>query len=203
MTGPRRPFGMAGNVRWLCWLAAATTAWAGASRAQSLYDEKTFRTLTADNKAFRIGDVLTVQVFENATASANADTETRRANQISTELTRAHVPIVKNTIGVSGQFDGGGRTVRAGKLLAQLTVSVLEVMPNGDMRIGGEQALLINEEQQRINLEGRVRPQDISETNVVLSSRLADAQITYVGEGDLAERQRPAWWRKVFDWLGL
>jgi flagellar L-ring protein precursor FlgH len=52
-------------------------------------------------------------------------------------------------------------------------------------------------------LEGRVRPQDISDGNVVVSSRLADAKITYVGQGDLAERQKPAWWRKVFDWLGL
>ena len=93
--------------------------------------------------------------------------------------------------------------MRAGKLLAQLTVTVKELMPNGDMRIGGEQLLLINEEHQRINLEGRVRPQDISEANVVPSSRLADAKITYVGEGDLAERQKAAWWRKTLDWLGL
>jgi flagellar L-ring protein precursor FlgH len=76
-------------------------------------------------------------------------------------------------------------------------------MPNGDLRIAGEQSLLINEEQQRINLEGRVRPLDVSDGNVVLSNRIADAKITYVGEGDLAARQKPAWWRQVLDWMGL
>ncbi len=171
--------------------------------AQSLYDEKTYRALVADSKAYRVGDALTVQVLENSAATANADTGTRRKNDISAELGRAHVPAIGVGIGLGGEFDGGGRTVRSGKLLAQLTVSVKEVLPNGDLQIAGEQLLLINDEQQRINVEGRVRPQDISENNVVLSSRLADAKITYVGEGELAERQKPAWWRKLFDAVGF
>lgn len=179
----------------------ATLAIAAAS--QSLYDEKSFRPLTADNKAFRIGDVLTVQVVENAAASAKADTGTRRTNNVSAQLTRPKLGPVNVGVGVAGDFDGGGSTARAGNLLAQLSVTVREVLPNGDLRVSGEQSLLINEEHQRIVLSGRVRPQDISDANVVLSSRLADADITYVGQGDLADRQRPAWWRKVFDWLGL
>jgi flagellar L-ring protein precursor FlgH len=180
-------------------LALATLA----ATAQSLYDEKSFRPLTADNKAFRIGDVVTVQVVENAAASAKADTGTRRTNNVSAQLNRPKLGPVNVGVGVSGDFDGGGSTARAGNLLAQLSVTVREVLPNGDLRVSGEQLLLINDEHQRIVLEGRVRPQDISDANVVLSSRLADANITYVGQGDLADRQRPAWWRKVFDWLGL
>ena len=171
--------------------------------AQSLYDEKTFRPLTADNKAFRVGDVLTVQVIENAAASANADTGTRRGNNISAQLSRPKLGPVAVGLATAGDFDGGGSTARAGKLLAQLSVTVREVYANGDLRVSGQQSLLINEEQQRIDLEGRVRPQDISDGNVVISSRLADARINYVGQGDLADRQKPAWWRKVFDWLGL
>ena len=171
--------------------------------AQSLYDEKTFRPLTADNKAFRVGDVLTIQVIENASASANADTGTRRANNVTAQLSRPKLGPVAVGIATSGDFDGGGSTARTGKLLAQLSVTVREVLANGDLRVAGQQLLLINEEQQRIDLEGRVRPQDISDGNVVVSSRLADARINYVGLGDLADRQRPAWWRKVVDWLGL
>lgn len=167
--------------------------------AQSLYDEKTYRPVASDTRAYRVGDALTVQVLENSAATANADTGTRRRNELSADLTRAHVPAVTVGIGAGGEFDGGGRTARSGKLLAQLTATVQEVLPNGDLRIAGEQLLLINDEQQRINVEGRVRPQDISDTNVVISSRLADAKITYVGEGELAERQKPAWWRKVLD----
>ncbi len=189
---------------WRSWCVAATLiAAAAAASAQSLYDEKTYRPLTADNKAFRVGDVLTVQVLENSAAQVNADTGTRRGNNLRGELDRPKLGPVTVGLGISGDFDGGGRTTRAGKLLAQLSVTVREVYPNGDLRVSGEQLLLINDEQQRIDLEGRVRPLDISDGNVVVSSRLADARITYVGQGELAERQRPAWWRKVFDWLGL
>ena len=170
---------------------------------QSLYDEKTFRSLTADNKAYRVGDLLTIQVLENSAAQANADTGTRRSNNISAQLDRPKLGAVNVGVAVAGNFDGGGQTARAGRLLAQLSVSVREVLPNGDLRVGGEQLLIINDEKQKIELEGRVRPQDVSDGNVVLSTRLADARITYFGQGDLAERQRPAWWRKVVDWLGL
>jgi len=182
--------------------AALLVAVASAS-AQSLYDEKSYRPLTADNKAFRVGDVLTVQVVENSAASANADTGTRRSNNMSAQIDRPRLGPTSVGVSVSGDFDGGGKTARAGKLLAQLSVTVREILPNGDLRVSGEQLLLINEEQQRIDLEGRVRPQDISDGNVVVSSRLADAKINYVGQGDVADRQKPAWWRKVFDWLGL
>ena len=185
------------------WIGALLLLFGLPSLAQSLYDEKTFRPLTSDNKAFRVGDVLTVQVIENAAASANADTGTRRANNISAQLSRPKLGGVAVGLATAGDFDGGGSTARAGKLLAQLSVTVREVFPNGDLRVAGQQLLLINEEQQRIDLEGRVRPQDISDGNVVISSRLADARINYVGQGDLADRQKPAWWRKVVDWLGL
>lgn len=171
--------------------------------AQSLYDEASFKAPAADVKARRAGDVLTVQVFENSAASANADTGTRRSNQLAAAITHPTGPGLGANLSTAGEFDGGGRTARAGKLLAQLTVSVREVLPNGDLRIAGEQSLLINEELQRINLEGRVRPQDVSDGNVVLSNRIADAKMTYVGEGDLAARQKPAWWRQVLDWMGL
>jgi len=201
MTSPSSPSPHLRSRRWVV-LAASCLLVAGA-QAQSLYDESTFRPLTADNKAYRVGDVLTIQVVESAAASANADTATRRSNDMSAGLARAHTPAISIGLGNSGEFDGGGKTTRAGKLLAQLTVSVKQVLPNGDLQVAGEQLLLINEEQQRINVEGRVRPQDISDNNVVLSTRLAAARITYVGDGDLAERQKPAWWRQVLDWMGL
>lgn len=171
--------------------------------AESLYSERQFRPLTADNKAFRIDDVITVQVYENASAAANADTATRRKNDVGGNLSVTRTPPFAANLNVAGDFDGGGRTSRAGKVLALLTVRVQDILPNGDLRVAGEQLLVINGEQQRINLEGRVRPLDISDGNVVLSTRIADARITYVGEGDLSERQTRAWWRKALDFLGL
>jgi flagellar L-ring protein precursor FlgH len=179
------------------WLGGASVL------AQSLYDERSFRPLTADNKAHRVGDVLTIQVVESAVATANADTGTQRRNSMSVDVQRPSRSALTAGLGVNGDFDGGGSTARAGKLLTQLTVSVREVLPNGDLLITGEQQLLINQERQRIGITGRVRPQDISEANVVLSTRVADADITYAGEGHLADRQKPAWWRQALDLLGF
>ena len=61
----------------------------------------------------------------------------------------------------------------------------------------------VNEELQRVTLEGVVRPVDVSDGNVVHSTRIAQARITYVGEGDLTERNRRAWWRKLLDVVGF
>jgi len=178
---------------------AATTA-----SAQSLYDAKTFRPITADSKAFRVGDIVTIQIVENASASANADTDLKRSNSAGAELHfRSPIPIAGANATATGQFDGGGQTARTGQLLATLSVSVRDVLPNGDLLVSGEQLLVINEEQQRIDVEGRVRPQDISDANTVLSNRVADARITYVGEGDLANRQKPGWWHHLLDLFGL
>lgn len=176
---------------------------ATASHARSLYEEGTFRSLTADHKAFRVGDVLTVQVFENSSASATADTGTRRRNNLQAELAHGARRVGETNAAVHGDFDGGGRTVRSNRVLITLSVTVQEALPNGDLRVAGEQFLVINDEQQRVTLEGRVRPQDVSEGNVVHSTRLADARITYSGEGEVSQRQQRAWWRKLIDWAGL
>lgn len=171
--------------------------------AESLYREEEYRPLTADHKAYRVGDMLTVQVFENSSASTSADTGTHRRNTVAGELGHASGRAARAALAVNGDFDGGGTTQRTNRVLATLTVSVREVLANGELRIGGEQLLLINREQQKVILAGRVRPQDISDGNVVLSTRIADARITYLGEGEVSERQQRAWWRKLMDWMGL
>lgn len=179
---------------------------AGGNRlqAQSLYNEGTYRSLAGDNKAIRPGDVITVQVIENASATARADTTTQRNNNLGADVLLTPSGRQRGlTVGVGGNFDGGGTTERASRLLAMLTVTVREVLPNGDLKVSGEQILTVNNEKHKVTLEGRVRQQDVSSDNVVLSSRLADAQINYVGDGDLSDRQKRAFWRRVADWLGL
>ncbi|AVS67151.1 flagellar biosynthesis protein FlgH [Paracidovorax avenae] len=204
MTAPneRRPHGRTG-ARIAAALCCAAFVAAVAVRAESLYQEQTYRPLTADNRAFRVGDALTVQVFENSSATSSADTGTRRGNGLSAELSHRSGTVGQTGIGVNGTFDGGGRTQRTNRVLATLTVTVQEILPNGDLRVAGEQLLTVNQEPQKVTLEGRVRPFDISDGNVVLSTRLADARISYVGEGDIAERNRRPWWRNLLDMMGF
>jgi flagellar L-ring protein FlgH len=183
-------------------LACVHAALLQVAAAQSLFREEAWRGLTGDNKAFRAGDVLTVQVFENSSASTSADTGTRRVNRLTGELLYGS----RNSqfgLGLGSEFDGGGTTQRASRLLATLTVVVQEVLPGGQLRVAGTQDLTVNDESQRVRLEGVVRPLDITDGNVVQSTRIADARITYVGAGEITERSRRSWWRQLLDLVGF
>ncbi|HEY4082270.1 MAG TPA: flagellar basal body L-ring protein FlgH [Burkholderiaceae bacterium] len=184
-------------------LVIASVSMSPSALAQSLYDEGTFRPLTSDRKALRVGDVLTIQVVENASAAASAGSGTRRKNSLNAGVSVGNNFHHDASVATGGDFDGGGQTARTGSLQTLISVNVIELLPNGDLRVAGEQLLVINKEQQRIRIEGQVRAQDISDANVVLSSRLAEAKINYVGDGDMSESQRAAWWQKVMAWLGL
>lgn len=171
--------------------------------AESLYRENAFRPLIADAHAQAVGDALTVQVYEISNVSTSTDVNTQRKNNVNVTASNAASKSKSIGLDTNGDFQGGGSTQRTSRLLATLTVTVKEVQSNGDLMVGGDQILMINGERQYVLLEGRVRPQDINENNTVLSTRLADARITFTGEGDLSERQKKAWWRNIVDWLGV
>lgn len=168
----------------------------------SLYEEGRFRPLTADQKARVVGDLVTVMVFENASASTSADTNAGHEAGVSANL---RTPSRDRSAGLSlnNDFEGRGSTQRSGRVLAQLTVSIREVLPNGDLLLTGTQELEINNERQTIRLEGRVRPQDVAENNTVLSTRVADARISFAGDGVLADHQKPSWWQRLLTLFGI
>jgi len=162
------------------------------SLAENLYRANDYRPLTSDRRAQKIGDILTVQVVENSSASATAGTKTDKTTDAGIHVTS---PIRQRNFafGVDDNFDGNGKIARTGRLLAQLSVAVIGIDPNGDLRVKGEQLLEINGEKQLINLEGKVRPIDIGDGNTVPSNRLADARITYIGDGVLGDNQNKGW----------
>ncbi|HEX8611912.1 MAG TPA: flagellar basal body L-ring protein FlgH [Telluria sp.] len=174
----------------------------GPAQATSLYKEGTYKALASDQKARRRGDLVTIMVVENSSATSTANTTARRNANINADV---DLPHKSRGIGIqtNNQMDGRGQTVREGKVLAQITVLVQDVTENGDLLVAGEQLLEVNNERQQIRVAGRIRPQDLSDTNVVLSTRIADAKISYVGAGDLSDKQRPGWWQMVLTWFGL
>lgn len=190
-----------GRMAWVVVLAACALP----AVAESLYRESTYRPLTGDNKAYRIGDALTVQVFENSSATTSTGTGTQRKNNLGAEASYGKNAANTSRLGLSigSDFDGGGSTQRANRVLATLTVTVRDVLPNGDLQIAGEQTLTVNQEPQRVTVEGRVRPADVSDGNVILSTRIAEAKITYIGEGELTERSLRGGWRRFLDWVGF
>jgi flagellar L-ring protein precursor FlgH len=170
--------------------------------ADSLYKPSTFQPITSDLRPRRPGDLVTVMVYENASATSTADTSAARDASVSLAANAQHTSF-NGAIRSSNALDGRGRTQREGRVLAQITVNIVSIGANGDLYVRGEQTLEINNETQRISVEGRIRPQDVSDTNVVLSSRLADARIRYAGQGDLSDKQAPAWWQRFLTWFGV
>lgn len=171
------------------------------AEAESLYKPGSYQSLTSDLRARRAGDLITVMVYETASASSTADTSAARDASVGLDL-QAKGKNFGAAIKAANQTEGRGRTQREGKVLAQITVTIREVTESGDLIIGGEQLLEINNERQQISVEGRIRPQDVSDTNVVLSTRIANARIRYSGQGDLADKQRPAWWQRFLTLFG-
>jgi flagellar L-ring protein precursor FlgH len=173
----------------------------GATAGDSLYRPDTYQALTSDLRARRVGDLITVMVYESASASSTANTTSARDASVARDA-RAKDKGWGGSINASNQTDGRGRTQREGKVLAQITVSIRAIGPRGDLTIAGEQLVDINNERQQISIEGQVRPQDVSDTNVVLSTRIANARIRYSGQGDLSDKQRPAWWQRFLTLFG-
>lgn len=180
----------------LC-IAAGTRA-----SAQSLIDPASFRGPAADQRAYRVGDVLTVLVLETTSARSQAVTDSDRSTAITAGLTTPHINYNAN-LGVQGKHNGAAETTRIGELRAQITVRVTAVEANGLMRISGNQSLVVNGENQHITLSGLVRPEDISTANTVLSTRIADADVALSGKGVVSEAQRRSLITRVLGWLGL
>lgn len=184
--------------RWACALLAVPALAAG----QSLYRDDSFRSLTADPRARAVGDVLTVLVVESSSASSTANTTADKQAGLGISVVGTN-KTQKGELDLNENFAGKGSIQRTGKLLAQLSVTVQSIAPNGDLLVAGRQLIEVNGEKQHIELGGRVRPTDISESNTVLSSRIADARITYVGDGVLGEKQHPGLVGRLLSWLGI
>lgn len=184
-------------------MAVLVLVQAAVAQATSLYDPAAYQALTSDLRQRKVGDLITVMVYENSSASSSANTSAGREAGIGLGAQGTGGKRVSASVHTNNDMDGRGRTEREGRVLAQITVAVREITESGDLMVAGEQVLEVNNERQQIKVEGRIRPQDVSAANVVLSTRIANARISYAGEGDLAAIQRPAWWQRFLTLFGL
>ena len=170
-----------------------------------------------DRRARNVGDIVTVRIIEESTASQEASTETGRTSNIDAAL--------EDTFGLpddygmanflsSGQsfsptfkgnydrkFQGGGTTVRKDKLVSTVTASIVEKLPGGNLRIEAKREIKVNREKQHVTLAGIIRPEDISTFNTILSTQIAEAQIKFTGKGVLGDTQGQGWFVRILDWL--
>jgi flagellar L-ring protein FlgH len=181
-------------------LAAAGTALPSIAQETSLYRAQEFQALVTDNRAKRIGDSLVVLVYESATATNRANTTVNKSTNIDVGASDGYNR-VGGSLDTSNDADGGGVERRSGEVLARVSATVVDIAPSGEYLIQGRQHIALNNESQVITVEGRVRPQDIDTNNAVLSTRISDARIEFIGQGLLSSRQQPGIFTRIFNWL--
>lgn len=168
--------------------------------------------LFVDNRAGQVGDILTVAIYETAEANKEATTSTGRTTSASADITslfglESNIANINSAIdpaklisaGYTNDFKGSGSTSRKEDLVATLTTRVVEVLPNGTLRISGSKSVTVNHEQQLIHLSGIVRQQDISAANLIDSKYILDANIIYTGKGVIDDKQKPGWLLRLLD----
>ncbi len=168
----------------------------------------------ADHKAQNIGDIVTVTISENASATKEATTTSGKESnwsagiqnffgiESSDFITDSNVDLA-NLINatVKNSFDGNGKTVRSDNLSASLTTQVVGKYPNGNLKIRGGKEVTVNNEIQVIYITGIVRPVDITAANTIDSEKILNARISYTGKGVISDKQEPGWLTRTIDYV--
>lgn len=175
---------------------------ASPAAADNLYPPEGRPSLSSDLRASRAGDIVTVVVVQAAEASTTMQNNSRRSSQVEGSLGVGSID-ESAELGFGGSYSGRGEVRRAERFVTQMTVTVAEVLANGDLVIGGQQAMKINGEDTLVSVRGRVRAIDVDADNRIASNRIADAQIDYNGSGFVSRSARPGLINRIFSFLGL
>jgi len=171
----------------------------------SIYNSATAMELFRDIKAYRVGDVLTVTLEENTDAEMSSITSTNKddTNSLGAATLLGHDMTGKNRLGVqtanNRSFSGSGNSSQSNRISGDLSVTVHEVLANGNLVIRGEKRTTINQGMEFLRLSGIVRPEDVSESNEVSSTRIANAHMSYGGKGVIRDSNRAGWASRFFN----
>jgi flagellar L-ring protein precursor FlgH len=172
----------------------------------SLFKKAMANSLYSDVKARRVGDIITVRLSENTNASKSAGTTSSKESSVDLQpivgLGGNVINIGKESIqlGVdsSNDFTGDAQANQSNSLTGNISVTVVEVLPNQNLIIRGEKWLTLNNGDEYIRLTGVIRSADISPTNEIQSTKIANARIQYSGKGSFAQAQEKGWLTKFF-----
>lgn len=177
----------------------------------SLYQNTQVSFLYSDRRASQIGDLITITLNERTNASKNADTEIKNNDSSSLSPTIGGRLATYNgnpfsyDIDKQKQFKAEADTAQANSLNGTITVTVAQVLPNGNLMVKGEKWLTLNQGNEYIRISGIIRPEDITTDNTIPSTRVANARISYSGTGDLDESNKQGWLSRFFNssWFPL
>ena len=160
--------------------------------------------LFEDRRARSVGDIITVQIVEKTDASKRSNTNTSRGSNNNFGVTAlAGLPgksLLNSNLAATSDFsfDGKGESASANGFTGTITVTVTEVLPNGNLLVSGEKQVGINQGSEFIRLSGVVNPIQLTAGNTIQSVQLADARVEYRGSGAVAENQQTGWLTRFF-----
>ena len=156
----------------------------------------------SDIRARGVGDILTVALNETFSATKAQSAASAKSDAFDVDLPVGIPNLFTGGFdkgpdplkaGTARTFSGSGTAAQSNTLTGLLTVTVTRVFDNGNMEIAGQKKLTLNNGDEYVRLTGLIRQQDISANNTVLSNRIADAEIVYVGAGEIADSSRQGW----------
>ncbi len=165
-----------------------------------------YSALTNGSRASMVGDVVTITLVEKTQAVKANSASTDRSGKITATpaLTGPIGRLFKDTDvsgGAGATFAGKGAAAQSNQLDGEISVTIARIYPNGTLLVRGEKMLTLNRGDENINITGIIRAADIGPDNRVLSTRVADARITYSGKGEIARASRQGWLNRFFSML--
>jgi len=174
----------------------------------SLYQDSYGLSLFGDRKAHFIGDIITITLSENTASKKSSNVSVKKDDSavfnsgagtlLGTNPSAKGLNFGTN-IAQNRKFGGNSGADQSNSLTGNITVTVAEILPNGNLVVRGEKWMTLNSGDEFIRISGIVRPDDVATDNTVLSTRLANAKISYSGTGSLADSQKMGWLAKFFN----
>jgi flagellar L-ring protein precursor FlgH len=184
---------------------------ASAARADSLWSRTTYvpRSLYADHKAANPGDIVTIIVQESNAVQSSENTATTRQSSLNDAVTQflfsqalthgGQLPSMQT--GGKSSYSGGGTVNNSQTANSTAAVLVTDTLPNGNLVIEGVRELTYTGDTEYVVLHGIIRPDDISATDTIPSTSIADARVEFIDKGSLADEAKPGWFGKLYEFL--
>ncbi|MBV5285877.1 MAG: flagellar basal body L-ring protein FlgH [Methyloversatilis sp.] len=174
------------------------------TNAGAIFQPGAVRPLFEDRRARMVGDTLVINLSERTQAAKKSSSSADRSQDIEVSVPRiAGVPL-KGAQGIGVQansenvFAGKGASSADNNFTGTITVTVIEVLPNGNLLVSGEKKVAINQGDEYIRFSGVVNPTQVTAANTVQSTQVADARIEYRATGYIDEAQVMGWLGRFF-----
>ncbi len=188
---------------------------APAAHADSVWPANNNRGMLADSRASRVGDIVTVVVQESVSSLNSQSSKANKSSNADNAITQFLFPTAVSLAGThkgalpgtgfenSSSVASSGAISNKATLTSRAAVLVTDVLPNGNLVLEGVRQVAMGGERQYMVLRGIVRPEDISSTNTVSSTSIANATLEVVSEGSLTDTQKKGWLTKLYELLRL